>query len=235
MTRKRGRDRGWYYACIRVCEIESQTLIARTRITCTGREATSQAGWRKGVERERERVREGSRNRNAREGRVCVCVGTCSQHQWSVSASEAPKRRGATLGARHNAASTHPLWLFLSIPLSHCLSLFRRLPQSLPLVSLSIEILLLSSSLPTACLPSLRRVLHRRARNLRKSSRRRPPAALLNSCQRASFSWEEVSSRIFLATHNAVVAKFPLLFLSFHGDTRQARSILLLPHDFRER
>lgn len=50
-----------------------------------------------------------------------VCVGTCSQHQWSVSALKAPKRRGATLGARHNAANTHPLSDFLSLSSSRSL------------------------------------------------------------------------------------------------------------------
>jgi len=59
------------------------------------------------------------------------------QHQWSVSASEAPKRRGATLGARHNAASTHPLWLILSLSLS---------------LSLAIVLLPFLSAFPFACL-----------------------------------------------------------------------------------
>lgn len=122
-----------------------------------------------------------------------VCVGTCSQHQWSVSASEAPKRRGATLGARHNAASTHPLWLFLSpsiyvyISISRSFSLSLSLSSSLciplPFLSVSLRV----SAFPFACLipgshffffATIRSSLClfiRRARNLRKSLRRHPP------------------------------------------------------------
>lgn len=133
----------------------------------------------------------GRRSRNERV-HMDVCVGTCSQHQWSVSASKAPKRRGATLGARHNAASTHPLtdflslscsvspsfslslsppfllfFLYLCIALSLCFSTFASLSTSLASSSVFANSNHLSLSFR-----------QRRARNLRKSSRRHPPSSL---------------------------------------------------------
>lgn len=92
----------------------------------------------------------GGRRGESRNERVhaYVCVGTCSQHQWSVSASKAPKRRGATLGARHNAASTHPLSDFLSVSLSPTSYLSLRLSLCFS-TRLSIGISLPPSSSPT--------------------------------------------------------------------------------------
>lgn len=148
-----------------------------------------------------------------------VCVGTCSQHQWSVSASKAPKRRGATLGARHNAASTHPLSDSLSLSFSFLLLLLLLWPRvALSLrfsIRLSIGISLPPSSPAADSLSSSFR--HRRARNLRKSSRRHPLHRRLPS----SFGVKELS-RILLSPRAVATVPGTLisLLLPPHGMTR---------------
>lgn len=143
-----------------------------------------------------------------------MCVGTCSQHQWSVSALKAPKRRGATLGARHNAASTHPLSDFLSCPLSRSLSSLSLYLAAFPVVSLHRH--LASTRLRQRRPPSFFIFSrHRRARNLRKSWRRHPPPPPypLSPARRLLSSFgEKESSRILLPPRQP----FPeLLFLFF--------------------
>lgn len=145
---------------------------------------------------------QGKVNRNERV-HADVCVGTCSQHQWSVSALKAPKRRGATLGARHNAASTHPLSDFLSPPLvlylrvvlSLCVSIRLSIGVSLPSPSLTATLFLhlFTTDAPEIC------------ENLR--------GAILPLHRRLPSSFEEKeSSRILLPPRQP----FPeLLFLFF--------------------
>lgn len=156
-------------------------------------------------------------------------MGTCSQHQWSVSASEAPKRRGATLGARHNAASTHPL-LVLSTSLSPSFSVY---------VSFCFFLSLLFGFLPR---------LHHRlfsfslspeiCENLRGAI---PLPSLFFFFFSLSLSFsspsvtsfeEKESSRIFLPTHDTVRRTFISFLLPIRDDTCRARSILLMSRGF---